>query len=43
MPIPRGPGAPCFEGTNVTEFVKRYSKLCEDFGLAEKDIVKRLP
>ena len=38
--IPRGLGTPCFKGTNITEFVKKYSKLYKDFGLVEKDIVK---
>lgn len=43
MPMPGGPGAPSFEGANVTEFTERYEELCEDFGLGESEVVKRLP
>ncbi len=43
MPVPGTPGAPFFEGANVTEFLERYGDQCEDAALKDSDKVKRLP
>jgi hypothetical protein len=44
MPLPGSPGAPYFEGANITEFLERFEEMCEDYrveGSGEK--LKRLP
>ena len=42
MPIPGMPGAPFFEGSNITEFLERYGDQCDDAGLKEDEKLKRL-
>jgi hypothetical protein len=43
MPRPGQPGAPFFDDTNVTEFLRRWNIECEDFGLSAKQKCIRLP
>jgi hypothetical protein len=43
MPRPGQPGAPFFDDTNVTEFLRRWNIECEDFGLSDKQKCMRLP
>lgn len=32
---PGTPGAPSFDGQNITDFLDRYSQLCSDYRLSE--------
>jgi len=43
MPRPGQPGAPFFDNTNVTEFLRRWNIECEDFGLSDAQKCTRLP
>ena len=43
MPPPGTPGAPWFTGSNVTEFLDRFSDLCEDHGLGLLDKFRKVP
>ena len=43
MPLPGTPGAPHFDGTNVTEFLERYEEICDDHRLGTVERLKRLP
>ena len=43
MPRPGQPGAPFFDNTNVTEFLRRWNLECEDFGLTDRQKCARLP
>lgn len=43
MPFPGTPGAPYFDGKNVTDFLNRYEDMCNDFRVEESERLKRLP
>jgi hypothetical protein len=43
MPRPGQAGAPYFDNTNVTEFLRRWNLECEDFGLTDRQKCARLP
>ncbi|MGI4816393.1 MAG: hypothetical protein ACRYE7_00135, partial [Janthinobacterium lividum] len=43
MPHPGTPGAPRFDGANISEFLGRYNDQCEDAGLTEAERLRRLP
>ena len=43
MPHPGQPGAPFFDNTNVTEFLRRWNIECEDYGLSDSQKCARLP
>jgi hypothetical protein len=43
MPRPGQPGAPFFDNTNVTEFLRRWNLECEDFGLTDRQKCAHLP
>ena len=42
MPYPGSPGAPFFEGTNITDFLDSYSRMCTDYQVDEQEKIKRL-
>lgn len=42
MPYPGAPGTPFFEGSNVTDFLDRYSRMCTDYRVDEQEKIKRL-
>ena len=42
MPYPGAPGTPFFEGSNVTDFLDRYSRMCTDYRVDEHEKIKRL-
>lgn len=42
MPQPGIPGSPHFDGTNVTEFLDRYSNMCHDYHISDKRMVRRM-
>lgn len=44
IPYPGTPGAPFFDGQNITDFLDRDSQLCADYNLSsESGMVYRLP
>ena len=43
IPYSVGPGAPFFDGQNITDFLDRCSQLCEDYHLSESEKIYRLP
>jgi hypothetical protein len=43
MPRPRSYGSPLFEGSNVSEFFRRYEQDCKDYHLSAGDRLERLP
>ena len=43
IPYPGTPGAPFFDGQNITNFLDRYSQLCADYRLSESEKIYRLP
>ncbi|MCJ1427048.1 hypothetical protein MMC29_004951 [Sticta canariensis] len=43
MPYPGTPGAPFFDGRNVTEFLDRFSDLCTGYKLSDAEKMRRLP
>ena len=43
IPYPGAPGAPFFDGQNITDFLDQYSQLCSDYGLSELEKTHRLP
>jgi len=43
MPRPGQAGAPFFDNTNVTEFLRGWNLECEDFGLTDRRKCARLP
>ena len=43
MPYPGTPGAPFFDGHNITHFLDLYSQCCSDYGLSESEKINRLP
>ena len=43
MPRPGQPGAPLFDDTNVTEFLRRWNIECEDVGFTKPQRCDRLP
>ena len=42
MPYPGAPGTPFFKGSNVTDFLDRYSRMCTDYRVDEHEKIKRL-
>ena len=42
MPYPGAPETPFFEGSNVTDFLDRYSQMCTDYRVDEQEKIKRL-
>ena len=42
MPYPGSPGAPYFEGSNITDFLDSYSRMCTDHQVDEQEKIKRL-
>ena len=42
MPYPGSPGAPYFEGSNITDFLDSYSRMCTDYQVDEQEKIKRL-
>ena len=43
LPQPGTSGAPHFTGKNVSEFLKTWENLCEDYGVTSADQLKKLP
>lgn len=43
MPSAGTPGAPHFEGLNVTDFLERFSDLCEEHGVSTNYKIAKLP
>ena len=43
MPYPGTPGAPFFDGQNITHFLDLYNQLCSDYRLSESEKINRLP
>jgi hypothetical protein len=43
LPRPGQPGSLCFDGRNVTEFLKDWNTECADHGLGERERCERLP
>lgn len=42
MPYPGSPGAPFFEGSNITDFLDSYSRMCTDYQVDKQEKIKRL-
>ncbi|KAF7502513.1 hypothetical protein GJ744_005634 [Endocarpon pusillum] len=42
LPAPGAPGAPCFVGKNVTDFLETFDNLCDDHGVVEADRLKKV-
>ena len=42
MPYPGSPGAPYFDGSNITDFLDSHSRMCTDYQVDEQEKVKRL-
>ena len=42
-PYPGAPGAPFFDGQNITYFLDLYNQLCSDYRLSESEKINRLP
>ncbi|MCJ1348040.1 hypothetical protein MMC31_006271 [Peltigera leucophlebia] len=43
IPYPGTPGAPFFDGQNITRFLDLYDQLCSDYRLSELEKINRLP
>ena len=43
MPLPGFAGVPFFRGRDTTEFLERYNKLCNRYGLVEEQKAVKLP
>ena len=43
MPRPGSYGSPLFEGSNVSEFFRRYEQDCKDYHVSADDRRERLP
>lgn len=43
MPYPGTPGAPLFNGQNITHFLDLYDQLCSDYRLSKFEKIYRLP
>jgi len=43
MPRSEQPGAPHFDGTDITEFLRRWNIECEDVGLSSSQKCDRVP
>ena len=43
IPYPGAPGAPFFDGQNITHFLDLYDQLCSDYRLSESEKIYRLP
>ena len=43
IPYPGAPGAPIFDGKNITHFLDLYDQLCSDHRLSESEKIYRLP
>src|SRR5947209_19955539 len=42
MPLAGSPGAPYFDGHNITECLERYEDLSEEHGLSAADMLRRV-
>ncbi len=42
MPYPGSPGTPFFKRTNISNFLDRYSRMCSDYRISEKEKIRRL-
>ena len=42
-PLPGTPGAPYFDGRNVTDFLDRYAYMCKNHNLSQEEMFLRLP
>ncbi len=43
IPYPGAPGAPKFDGQDITHFLDLYDQLCSDYRLSESEKINRLP
>ena len=43
MPLPSAPGSPCFNGRNISDFLKQFSDLCRDYKLTNMQRIAKLP
>ena len=43
MPRPGQPGAACFDGKEVSEFLQRWNLECRDFGIPDDEKCERIP
>lgn len=43
MLLPSVPGSPCFNGRNISDFLKRFSDLCRDYKLIDVLRIAKLP
>ena len=43
MPYQGSPGTLFFEGANISDFLDRYSRMCSDYRISEKEKIRRLP
>jgi hypothetical protein len=43
LPQPGTSGTPYFTGKNVSEFLKAWENLCEDYGVSSADQLRKLP
>ncbi len=42
IPYPGSPGVPYFEGSNIIDFLDRYSQVCTDYQVDKQEKIKRL-
>ena len=43
VPFPGTPGAPYFDGTDVSDFLDRYEDMCTDYQVSEAEKIRRIP
>ena len=43
LPFPGQPGAPMFDGADVTRFIEEWNDICEDCGIEEAEKTRRVP
>ncbi len=43
MPYPGSLCIPFFEGTNISDFLDQYSRMCSNYRISEKEKIRRLP
>ena len=43
MPLPSAPSSPCFNGRNISNFLKRFSDLCRKYELTDMQRIAKLP
>ncbi|KAL9607722.1 MAG: hypothetical protein Q9204_009300, partial [Flavoplaca sp. TL-2023a] len=42
LPAPGSPGAPWFEGKNVTDFLEAFDNMCDDHAIRDEDRMKKV-